>query len=73
MDVIIEEGDLLLPVEIKSGATINRDFFSGLTKWHALAKERSSEPVLMYGGSDSFTHQGVRVLSWRDAAQACCF
>ena len=73
VDVIIETGDLLLPVEIKSGATINRDFFSGLTKWHALAKERSSEPVLMYGGSDSFTHQGVRVLSWRDATQACCF
>ena len=73
VDVIIEQGDLLLPVEMKSGATINRDFFSGLTKWHALAKERSSEPVLMYGGSDSFTHQGVRVLSWRDAAQACCF
>lgn len=73
VDVIIEQGDLLLPIEIKSGATINRDFFSGLTKWHALAKERSSEPVLMYGGSDSFTHQGVRVLGWRDAAQACCF
>ena len=73
VDVIIETGDLLLPVEIKSGATINRDFFSGLTKWHALAKERSSAPVLMYGGSDSFTHQGVRVLGWRDAAQACCF
>ena len=73
VDVIIEQGDLLLPVEMKSGATINRDFFSGLTKWHALAKERSSEPVLMYGGSDSFTHQDVRVLGWRDAAQACCF
>jgi len=33
VDVVIELGQGLMPVEIKAGKTVARDFFSGLEKW----------------------------------------
>ena len=52
------------PLEIKSGATVNADFFKGLRYWHSLAGE--GEATLVYGGAASYTRQGMKVLSWRD-------
>jgi predicted AAA+ superfamily ATPase len=70
VDVIIERGDRWVPVEIKVGMTVARDFFAGLQKWLALAGDRAGDPVLIYGGDDSFLHQGVRVWGWRDLGRA---
>lgn len=67
VDVIIEQGQKLMPVEIKSGQTIARDFFTGLEKWTAMAGDLSSSPTLIYGGSDTYRHKGISVTGWRDA------
>ena len=37
IDVLLDQGERLLPIEIKAGTTINPDYFSGLNKWRALA------------------------------------
>ncbi|MDX8409331.1 MAG: DUF4143 domain-containing protein, partial [Mariprofundales bacterium] len=37
VDLIIERGDRLMPVEIKSGQTMTPDFFKGLMRWQTLA------------------------------------
>jgi len=68
VDVIIENGRGLIPLEIKSGKTVARDFFSGLEKWMALAGDLSLNPTLIYGGSENYGHKGVRVIGWREAA-----
>jgi hypothetical protein len=68
VDVIIEEGGRLVPVEIKSGKTVARDFFLGLEKWTALAGALSFHPTLVYGGKDSYQHKKVSVVGWKDAA-----
>ncbi len=68
VDVIIEEGTRLLPVEIKSGKTITLEAFTGLLKWRKLAGEIAGEPVLIYGGSDSYRQSGVKVVGWRETA-----
>jgi len=66
VDVIIEQGQKLMPVEIKSGKTIARDFFVGLEKWNAMAGERAISPTLIYGGTDTYQHKGISVAGWRD-------
>lgn len=68
IDLVIDYGGFLMPVEIKSGQTINRDFFSGLERWTALAKDQAHQPTLVYGGTENMSHRGTRVLTWRTVA-----
>lgn len=66
VDLVIEEGARLLPVEAKSGRTVNDEFFTGLRRWVRYAGRFAGPPVLVYGGEASYTRLGVRVLSWRE-------
>lgn len=65
VDVIIEAGEQLLPVEIKSGKTVTRDSFVGLEKWQNMAGARAGSPVLIYGGNDSYKQRMTVVMGWR--------
>ena len=69
MDVIAEVGDRLQPIEIKSGQTLNRDFFTGLERWMALAGNKAVAPSLIYGGKESLERKGVRVCGWNAAGR----
>ncbi|HAS50838.1 MAG TPA: hypothetical protein DCS21_03525 [Gammaproteobacteria bacterium] len=55
---------LLRSIEIKSGQTLNRDFFIGLERWPALAGKQAAAPVLVYGGVEELMHRKVRVQPW---------
>ena len=70
VDVIIEQGPQLIPVEIKSGATVARDFFVGLEKWMALSGNLGTDPLLIYGGENSYQHKRIRVFGWKDLPEA---
>lgn len=64
VDVVVEEGNGLMPIEIKSGKTVAGDSFAGLDKWRALAGETAREPTLIYGGNEEYRQNGVRVVGW---------
>jgi uncharacterized protein len=64
VDVLIDQGNRLDPVEIKSGQTITPDFFKGLNRWKDLAQDETGPAWLVYGGDVSQERQGVHVLSW---------
>lgn len=66
IDVLVEQSNTLLPIEIKSGQTVNLDYFSGISKWLAVVGSAAGSPHLIYGGKESHIRSGVRVLSWRD-------
>ena len=66
VDLLIEQGDFLMPVEIKSGQTFNADFLTSLTKWMRYAGATALPAQLVYGGDDNMTRQGVQVRSWRN-------
>jgi predicted AAA+ superfamily ATPase len=70
VDLVIEQGEQLIPVEIKSGQTFSSDFLAGLQKWMRLAGETCLAPRLVYGGEENMTRSGVLVQSWKaiDAA-----
>lgn len=54
VDILIERGERIMPVEIKSGKTVVQEFFSGLEKWTALAGAMAIDPTLVYGGEDNY-------------------
>ena len=66
VDVLIEQGETLMPVEIKSGQTFNPDFLTGLHKWARYAGPVAQPAHLVYGGAGNMTRSGVSVHSWRE-------
>jgi len=64
VDLLVETGGCVMPIEIKSGQTLNRDFFTGLERWTALAGDMACNPTLIHGGEGELERNGVRVLGW---------
>ncbi len=70
IDCIIDSGGTLLPVEIKSGATVKSMFFHGLQYWSKIAEQDPSRAVLIYGGDRKEQRAHGQVLPWHQAADA---
>ena len=64
VDVLIDHGDQLQPIEIKPGQTLSRDQFEGLRRWLELAGNTATDPMLIYGGDTAMTRSGVKVFPW---------
>ncbi len=66
VDLLIEQGDRLVPVEIKSGETLNEDFLRGLRYFDHLQKGKAQQGILIYGGSLRQEREGIKILPWTD-------
>ena len=64
VDCIIEKANQLLAIEIKSGKTINNDFFKGLKYWQSLSGDKSKNSFLIYGGEQKQKREHGQVLGW---------
>jgi predicted AAA+ superfamily ATPase len=65
IDLLLEEGDALTPVEIKSGQTIAPDFLAGLGKWNALSGAPDRPALLVYGGEREMVNGNVTIVPWK--------
>jgi hypothetical protein len=65
IDVIIDSAGELLPIEIKSGKTINSDYFKNIIYYNKL---RNSETgLVIYNGDQSQKRSnGIEVMNWKD-------
>ena len=64
IDCIVEKGEKLIPVEIKSGQTINTDFFKGLDYWNSLSGFNSKDSVIVYAGNREQSRDRGRVVNY---------
>jgi hypothetical protein len=66
VDILIDHGEKLDPVEIKSGQTITSDYFKGLNRWINLAEKEDvvGQPYLIFAGSGVQTRGTVEVVPW---------
>ena len=64
VDVVIEEGNDLVPIEIKSGLTVNTDLLTPMTRWIKYAGTAAKNPTVVYGGGEAFTRSGARFVPW---------
>ena len=66
VDLLIDHGTYLSPLEIKSGQTINKDYFKGLEFWRKLSGETAEKAWLVYGGDSRQVRSDVTVLPWHE-------
>jgi hypothetical protein len=67
VDCLIDQGLKLIPVKIKSGATINSDFFESLQQWGALAVVDPALGYIVYGGDSEQKRAQGQVIGWQKA------
>lgn len=61
VDVILENGVQLFPIEIKSGQTIQDDYFKGIHYWNKILQQ--SNGYLIYGGKEfQMRSNGIEVI-----------
>jgi len=66
VDVLVDQGHMLLPIEIKSGQTIASDFFEGLHRFSSLAGNTVETAALVFGGTQEQTRHKISVYPWRN-------
>ena len=69
IDLLIETAQKLDIVEIKSGATVNKDFFKNIRKFtEQYEKSTTIQPWLVYGGEGDYLRQNTHITSWKSVA-----
>lgn len=69
VDVVIDQGGKLLPIEIKSGQTVSNEFFKNIDYWKELSG--SKKAIVLYAGKEKQTRStGTAVMNWRKFFEA---
>ncbi|MBN1858966.1 ATP-binding protein [Candidatus Bipolaricaulota bacterium] len=66
VDILLERGSEVVPIEVKSGETLASDFYVGLQYWLALAQTPTGPAALVYGGDQTVRRSGIITYSWAD-------
>jgi predicted AAA+ superfamily ATPase len=65
VDCLLEEGAKMMPIEIKSSATIQPDMFDGLIKWCNWAEMDPGLGTVVYAGEENQIRVQGTVISWK--------
>lgn len=65
VDLMIPTGSKVHAMEIKAGATVNSDYFRGLTQFAKAYPSQMSAGSVIFGGEDSQPRSDWPVWSWR--------
>lgn len=69
IDLLLEAGDQLWAVEIKSGETLNEDFFKGLRYFKRLSSAPDAHFYLIYGGNRNSFRKHGQVVGWKSISK----
>jgi uncharacterized protein len=64
VDIILDTGKSLIPIEVKSGETTGSSSFDGLRFFVSLGPPASSSGILIHGGEDFYQREGFLVRPW---------
>lgn len=63
IDLLLETGDTIYTIEIKSSATFQSHFSNYLSVWKKIS-HAPTQPIIIYSGKDKFIHHDVIVAPW---------
>ena len=66
VDLLLDDGISLKPVEIKSGQTIVPDYMTSLKKWCALSGNPERPALVVYGGDKMLASGNISLIPWRE-------
>ena len=69
VDLILEADAQLFAVEIKSGETLNEDFFKGLRYFKRLSSAPDEHFYLVYGGDRNLSRKYGQVVGWKSISK----
>jgi predicted AAA+ superfamily ATPase len=69
VDFLFESSDGLVPIEIKSGETVKKPMFDGLSYWSRLASADAVAGYLVYGGKENQQRSNGTVLGWTNLVE----
>lgn len=69
IDLVIKRGNDLIPIEIKSSKTFNKDFLKGLKYFNSLVSERCLYGFLIYDGDQEQKVQSFYLLNYKNATK----
>lgn len=64
IDILLDLGDRLVPIEVKAGATVPGDALDGLRWWMDLPGNAAQAGILVHGGDDVRQRGAVTILPW---------
>ncbi len=64
VDVVIDNGRELIPIEIKSGETVSNSFFDGLRYFISLGTPAATRGFLIQGGDELYSRENFSVIPW---------
>ncbi|MFO7790458.1 MAG: ATP-binding protein [Bacteroidales bacterium] len=66
IDLILESGNTITSIEIKSSMTLRKEYFRNLTYWQKLSGEKPQNSYVIYGGEENHTTQNGKFISWQN-------
>ncbi|MDR2148955.1 MAG: ATP-binding protein [Tannerella sp.] len=66
VDLLLESGDQLQAIEIKSSATMKNDFFNTLEMFRSISGIKTENVSVIYGGDTDYTTQRGKFVSWKN-------
>jgi hypothetical protein len=66
IDLLVDHGGRLHPIEIKASQTIGSDDLKGLLYFKQIAEGHIGDAYLIYGGEQNFSMSGVQIRSWKN-------
>lgn len=67
IDLLLDKGLDLTPIEIKSGRTKKGDYFNGLDYWNKLSGNDPTNSFVIYGGNEDQIRSNGSLLSWKSS------
>lgn len=74
IDLVVGRDDGPVLIEAKAGRTFAGDWVAPIRRWQedlAMGAETRASAFVIYGGDESQTRMGVRLVSWRELARNC--
>jgi predicted AAA+ superfamily ATPase len=68
VDCVIDKGNEVIPVEIKSGQTFSSSFFSAINEWSKLADVDLEKNNVVYGGDLNQQRSNGAIIGWQEAS-----
>ena len=65
IDLLIDRGTHLIPIELKSSRTYSPDFFKNLSWWQKIVNIPTSDSYVIYGGEQDWEFEGGKLYGWR--------
>ncbi len=65
VNIVAQRGEKLIPIEVKSGATLVGEWFNSLSWWLKQAQSEAGQSFLVYGGDQRIQRNGIEVIPWK--------